>query len=348
MGQFTPNLGLYIPSAGETNYTDSFASGMINLDQHDHSGGPNKGVPISSSGLADFSVTYDKLNSNVADPGTGIGVNSTPGLQNQIQALGILKNLFQLAAVPGVGFTSMNGSTVAARTFQNSSSVTWTNPDGVAGNPSAVVNISGISPVLVSNGGTGLTSLTPYAVLAGGTTGTGNVQQVSGLGVATQYLGSNGPGALPTWQTLPATPVQNFQIATLFLSAAQFNAITNSGSTNVVLVPAQGAGKVVVVDSVWGKVTYGGTDAFHGGSSVRLFWGSSSSSEVGFVFTSGSFKDSFTGYYYADNTQSSSSTAITASTMENRNVTVGINTSSFTGGAGNVVSFSCQYSVMQI
>lgn len=54
--------------------------------------------------------------------------------------------------------------------------------------------------VTVPQGGTGLTSLTAYAVLAGGTTSTGNVQQVSGVGTSGQVLTSNGAGALPTWQ----------------------------------------------------------------------------------------------------------------------------------------------------
>ena len=344
MGQFTPNIGLYIPAAGETNYNDAFAQGMINLDQHDHTGGPNKGLPITSSGLADFSVTYNKLNSNVVDPLTGIGVNSTPGLQNQLQILGILRNLFQLASSgSNTGFVSMNGTTVAARTFQNTSSVTWTNADGIAGDPSAVVNIAGISPVPVANGGTGVTSLSPYDIILGGTSSTNPVQQVSGEGTLDQYLASTGPLSIPIWKTLP-TVTQNFQIATVTLTASQFR---NLSGTPIVVVPAQGAGKVVVVNSIWGKLNYGGSDNFHSGSSVRLYWGSSST-EVGFVFTSGSFTDSSNGYYYADDTQSSSSTGIPLATIENRNVTVSVNSSNFTGGNGNTVSFSCTYSVMQI
>ena len=52
-----------------------------------------------------------------------------------------------------------------------------------------------------TNGGTGLTSATAYAVLAGGTTSTGAFQSVSGTGTSGQVLTSNGAGALPTWQT---------------------------------------------------------------------------------------------------------------------------------------------------
>lgn len=69
-------------------------------------------------------------------------------------------------------------------------------------NPLSRLNDSTIelSTVTVPFGGTGLTSLTAYALLAGGTTSTGNVQQVSGLGSSGQVLTSNGAGALPTWQ----------------------------------------------------------------------------------------------------------------------------------------------------
>lgn len=59
--------------------------------------------------------------------------------------------------------------------------------------------------VTVPQGGTGLTTLTAYALMAGGTTATGNMQQVSGVGTSGQALVSNGAGALPTWQTLAGT-----------------------------------------------------------------------------------------------------------------------------------------------
>ncbi len=55
----------------------------------------------------------------------------------------------------------------------------------------------------VPGGGTGLSSLSTYALLAGGTSSTGNVQQVSGLGSAGQVLTSAGAAALPVWSALP-------------------------------------------------------------------------------------------------------------------------------------------------
>lgn len=137
MGQVTPNIGIYIPAAGETNYDASFAAGMVNIDQHDHSGGPNKGVPITSTGIADGAITFNLLNANVADAATGIGVPGSLGA-NQLTMLGILKNLYQLATA--TGFIAKNGSAVTARTFQDAANqILWTNPAGVAGNPSAAL-----------------------------------------------------------------------------------------------------------------------------------------------------------------------------------------------------------------
>lgn len=53
----------------------------------------------------------------------------------------------------------------------------------------------------VVGGGTGLIATTAYALVAGGTTSTGALQQVAGLGTANQILTSNGAGALPSFQS---------------------------------------------------------------------------------------------------------------------------------------------------
>ena len=61
-------------------------------------------------------------------------------------------------------------------------------------------NQSATGTIPVSKGGTGVTSLTPYAIITGGITSNSPIQQVSGLGVIGDVLTSNGPGTLPTWQ----------------------------------------------------------------------------------------------------------------------------------------------------
>jgi hypothetical protein len=134
MGQITPNMGIYIPSAGETNYDAPFAAGMINIDQHDHSGAPNKGVPIATTGLADGSVTYPKLNPNVVDTTSGLGTH-TGGLANQIMTTGLLNALAQLATINN-GLLAKSGTSVNPRTITpTANQTTVSNGDGVSGNP---------------------------------------------------------------------------------------------------------------------------------------------------------------------------------------------------------------------
>jgi hypothetical protein len=97
------------------------------------------------------------------------------------------------------------------------------------------------SSLPTSLGGTGNTSLTAFSVLAGGTTSTGAVQSVSGVGSSGQVLTSNGASALPTWQnatggTFTAPTVQKFistgtATGTLF-STSSANATVGATYTN--------------------------------------------------------------------------------------------------------------------
>lgn len=61
-------------------------------------------------------------------------------------------------------------------------------------------SITGITDLAVADGGTGRSSLTAYAVLAGGTTNTGGIQSIA-VGTAGQVLMSNGAGALASMQS---------------------------------------------------------------------------------------------------------------------------------------------------
>ena len=128
MGTTTPNMSIYIPADGETNYGTSFANGMLNVDAHDHSGAPDNGVPLSASGLAAGSVTRDKLNANVF----GIGVH--PDANNAIEVAGVLKPIFQLGSNGFIARTS--GTTAASRTITGTANqITVADGDGVSGNP---------------------------------------------------------------------------------------------------------------------------------------------------------------------------------------------------------------------
>jgi hypothetical protein len=62
---------------------------------------------------------------------------------------------------------------------------------------------------VVAGGGTGATTFTAYSVITAGTVATGPFQNVSGNGTTGQTLVSNGPGALPTWQSAPGAFTPN-------------------------------------------------------------------------------------------------------------------------------------------
>lgn len=106
------------------------------------------------------------------------------------------------------GLVAYNGTgTFSGRTLTaTSSKIAIVNGDGTGGNPGVDVteanltldNIGGT--LSVNKGGTGVASLTAYAVICGGTTGTGNVQSIASVGSSGQVLTSNGAGALPTFQ----------------------------------------------------------------------------------------------------------------------------------------------------
>lgn len=106
----------------------------------------------------------------------------------------------------------------------------------------------GFNTASVSGGGTGVTSVTPYAVICGGTASTAPLQDVSGVGTSGQVLTSNGAGALPTWQNSSSSAVQTITGNTGGAespTAGNFNivgtgSITVSGSTSTETIQLTG------------------------------------------------------------------------------------------------------------
>jgi hypothetical protein len=92
--------------------------------------------------------------------------------------------------------------------------------------------------IATTYGGTGLSDYTPYALLTGGTTAKGSLQQVPGVGTTGQVLMSNGPGVLPGWQTInPAQPDVNSTTKGLLpprITTAQRNAIAKPAEGSMI------------------------------------------------------------------------------------------------------------------
>lgn len=61
-------------------------------------------------------------------------------------------------------------------------------------------SVTGITDIVVADGGTGRGTATAYAVLCGGTTATGSHRSIASVGTDGQVLTSNGAAALPTFQ----------------------------------------------------------------------------------------------------------------------------------------------------
>ena len=149
-------------------------------------------------------------------------VYSIPAYQDTGYAQGsgnLSSYLIALAGGP-YPFTSQTANPASTGTIRlaHSDTIDWRNQansgDLVLGiNASDQLTFQGstfaTSPVSVSNGGTGDTSLSAYSVLTGGTSSTNPVQTVSGQGLSGQALVSNGPAALPTWQNVAGSGTIN-------------------------------------------------------------------------------------------------------------------------------------------
>jgi len=133
--------------------------------------------------------------------------------------------------------------------------------------------------LIVANGGTGDTSFTAYSVITGGTTSTGALQNVSGVGTSGQVLTSNGAGVLPTWQ---AAASGSISFTSLTLTSAQIKALH---ATPITVVSTPGSGKIAVVIMAQATLNYAGSNAFVnvGGDSISLFYTNASSASNGAI-----------------------------------------------------------------
>lgn len=146
-----------------------------------------------------------------------------------------------------------------------------------AGNVSIEGNViyrAGGTDVTVSDGGTGVSSNTAYAVLCGGTTSTGPVQSIASVGSSGQVLTSNGAGALPTFQNAASGSALVQLISGTFSSSATASFVISSYTAYRCLVfhlqsvvPSIGSQMLFRVSTDGGASYDSGTNYQYGGRS---------------------------------------------------------------------------------
>lgn len=196
--------GQVLAKLSSTNYDTAWISNSITLDPLSIAANPT-GVQATST-----SVT---LGATLAFSGTSL--RTAAGTGDVVWSANSFVTTISNNAVTDAKFRQ----SVAVSVVGNATNAT-ANVADIAGTANQILRVSGAGTALafgaidlaqsasvgtsiltVPNGGTGVASTTAYALLAGGTTSTGALQSLSGVGTSGQVLVSNGAGQLPTWQT---------------------------------------------------------------------------------------------------------------------------------------------------
>jgi len=109
---------------------------------------------------------------------------------------------------------------------------------------------TGTVPISVSEGGTGLATLTTYEIMVSGTTATGAMQQVSGTGTSGQVLTSAGAGALPTWANPTSGAYVSIAGTTQAAAVNTIYLVANASQTTITLPATAAIGQIVGVDGL--------------------------------------------------------------------------------------------------
>jgi hypothetical protein len=162
---------------------------------------PTTGVTVPAGGRA--IIAWD---GGLATPDfVSVGGGSAAGSNTQIQ----FNNAGAFGAAAGL---TWDGTTLTANNFIDSS-LTASKPVFT----DASKNLVSTGTLGADQGGTGLSTTTPYSIVFSGTTSTGNFQAAAGPGTATHVLTSNGAGALPTFQAPAAAGATRGQAVAMSL-----------------------------------------------------------------------------------------------------------------------------------
>lgn len=202
-----PSLSTDIPTAVTIGGAYIYRVGGTDVALLD--GGTNASLVASNGGIFYSTATAGAILSGTATAGkvlqSGATAAPTWSTPTYPSASGSAGKIIRSDGTNNVYTTATFADTYAVSTLLYASSGNAVS--GLATVVSSILStdIAGIptwlSNVTVPLGGTGVGMFTAYSVVCGGTTATGALQNVSGLGVAGQILTSNGASALPSWQS---------------------------------------------------------------------------------------------------------------------------------------------------
>lgn len=177
--------------------TDATKIGLCNFNSTHFSVDANGFVELVGGGQAIDSFVPDAGTNPVVPAGTGAVTMSGSGSITTIGGLNSLTT--QLTGLSIHNVLVGAGTTTITNVPPSATSGVPLISQGVAADPA-------FGTAVVAGGGTGATSFTDYAVICGGTTPTGTLQSIAGVGTTGQVLTSNGAAALPTFQTTVTGP----------------------------------------------------------------------------------------------------------------------------------------------
>lgn len=206
----------------------------------------SSGQFIKSAGSAAAPSWASIANTDVS----GLGTMSTQNANSVSISGGSITGITDLAVADGgTGASTLTGYVKGSGTAALTASATIPNTDitGLgtmstqAASSVAITggSITGITDLAVADGGTGASSFTAYSVVLGGTTSTGPLQNVSGVGTSGQVLTSAGAGAAPTWSAPAAGSGSLIRAPQILTSGTSYT--TPAGCT-AIYVEAVGGG----------------------------------------------------------------------------------------------------------
>lgn len=177
--------------------TTTFPTGLDNLTN-----------PTATDSVAtiDHAAQHANANDAIKALEAKVGINSsavTTSHDYKLSGVTGTDKAVSLTGTEALTNKTLTSPTITTPTIASFTNATHNHTNAAGGGQLTDAALS--AAVTVSKGGTGQTSLTAYALLAGGTTTTGNVQSLAGVGTAGQVLTSNGAGALPTFQAVSSS-----------------------------------------------------------------------------------------------------------------------------------------------